>query len=90
MGWFVGTYNGVPVAHNPGDQQGWSAHTALLPESDTGIVVLTNANLLPCGMFMKLAVQHRLIELRYGMDNQIDGYIDQIEETARNAFGIEC
>jgi hypothetical protein len=41
-------------------------------------------------MFMKLAVQHRLIELRYGMDNQIDGYIYQIEETARNASGIEC
>ena len=90
MGWFVGTYNGVPVVHNPGDQAGWSAHMALLPESNTGIVVLTNADLLPCGANMKLAVQHRLIELRYGMDNQIDGYIDQIADTVREAFGIEC
>jgi len=39
---------------------------------------------------MKLAVQHRLIELRSGMENQIDGYIDQIADTVREAFGIEC
>ena len=90
MGWFVGTYNGVAVLNNPGDQAGWSAHTALLPESDTGIVVLTNADLLPCGFGMKVAVQHRLIELLYGMENQIDGYVDQIADTVREAFGIEC
>ena len=90
MGWFVGKYDGVPVVHNPGDQAGWSAHTALLPESDTGIVVLTNADLLPCGAYMKLAVQRRLIELRYGMNNMIDGYVDEIAATVRDAFGIEC
>ena len=90
MGWFVGAYNGVPVLNNPGDQAGWSAHTALLPDSDTGIVVLTNADLLPCGAYFKLAVQHRLIELRYGMGNQIDGYVEQIVDTVRDAFGIEC
>ena len=90
MGWFVGTYNGVPVLNNPGDQAGWSAHTALLPDSDTGIVVLTNADLLPCGAYLKLAVQHRLIEMRYGMENQIDGYVDLIADTVRDAFGIEC
>jgi len=90
MGWFVGTYHGIPVVHNPGDQAGWSAHMALLPESDTGIVVLTNADLLPCAAYMKIAVQHRLMELRYGLDNTIDGYVDQIEETVRDAFGIEC
>ena len=90
MGWFVGTYHGIPVVHNPGDLEGWSAHTALLPESDTGIVVLTNSNLLPCGAYMKIAVQHRLMELRYGLDNTIDGYIDQIGDTVRDAFGVEC
>ena len=63
---------------------------ALLPESDSGIVVLTNANLLPCGAYMKIAVQHRLMELRYGLDNTIDGYVDQIADTVRDAFGIEC
>ena len=68
----------------------WSAHMALLPKSETGIVVLTNANLMPCGAFMKLAVQHRLVELLYGMENQIDGYLDQLAETVRDAFGIEC
>ncbi len=39
---------------------------------------------------MKLTVHHRLIALRYGMDNQIDGYKDQIGDTTGEAFGIEC
>ncbi len=90
MGWFVGTYNGVTVLTNPGDQDGWLAQMALLPESDTGIVVLINTEFFPCGVFMPLAVQYRFVELLYGMDNQIDGYMDQIAGTVRDAFGIEC
>ena len=63
---------------------------ALLPESDTGIVVLTNAETLPCAAPMILGVQYRLIELHYGMDNQIDGYVDKIMDSVREAFDMEC
>ncbi len=53
-------------------------------------MVLTNAASLPCGEPMKISLQYRLVELLYGMDNQIDGYVDQLMETAGEAFGIEC
>ena len=62
----------------------------LLPDSNTGIVVLTNAASHPCGEPMKISLQYRLVELLYGMDNQIDDYVDQIMDTARKAFGIVC
>ena len=38
---------------------------------------------------MNFPVTFRLVEVRYGMDNQIDGYLNQVADTVREAFGIE-
>ena len=86
MGWFVGSYHGVEVLTDPGDERGYTNIMALLPETNTGIVVLTNAENLPCARPMTLAVQYRFVELLYSMDNQIDSYLDTIMSMA----GIEC
>lgn len=86
MGWFVGSYHGVEVLTDPGDERGYTNIMALLPEIGTGIVIFTNAENLPCARPMTLAVQYRFVELLYGMDNQIDGYVDEI----LSQVGIEC
>ena len=86
MGWFVGSYHSVKVLTDPGDERGYTNIMALLPESSTGIVILTNAENLPCARPMTLAVQYRFIELLYGLDYQIDDYLNTIMSMA----GIEC
>ena len=42
MGWFVGTINGIPAIHHQGETFNFHANMILLPESQTGIVVLIN------------------------------------------------
>lgn len=86
MGWFVGSYHGVEVITDPGDERGYTNIMALLPQSGTGIVILTNAENLPCARPMTLAVQYRFVELFHGMDSHIDEYLDGI----LSAVGIEC
>jgi CubicO group peptidase (beta-lactamase class C family) len=89
MGWFIGTYNGIRVLVDPGDERGFTNIMALLPESDTGIVVLTNAEstMTPlCSRPMTLVVLYRFVELHYGLDNQADGMMDALLEQ----FGLEC
>jgi CubicO group peptidase (beta-lactamase class C family) len=86
MGWFVGSYHGVEVLTDPGDERGYTNIMALLPEISTGIVIFTNGENLPCARPMTLAVQYRFVELLYGMDNQINDYLD----TILSMVGIEC
>jgi CubicO group peptidase (beta-lactamase class C family) len=89
MGWFIGTYNGIRVLVDPGDERGFTNIMALLPESDTGIVVFTNAEstMSPlCSRPMTLVVLYRFVELHYGLDNQADGMMDALLEQ----FGLEC
>jgi CubicO group peptidase (beta-lactamase class C family) len=86
MGWFIGTYNGIRVYVDPGNERGFTNIMALLPESDTGIVIMTNGESLPCARPMTLVVMYRFVELLYGLDNQVDGMIDAVLEQ----FGIEC
>jgi CubicO group peptidase (beta-lactamase class C family) len=86
LGWFIGSYHGVDVLTDPGDERGYTNIMALLPETNTGIVILTNAENLPCARPMTLAVQYRFVELLNGMENQIDSYLDAIMSIA----GIEC
>jgi hypothetical protein len=76
----------VEVLTDPGDERGYTNIMALLPDSGTGIVILTNAENLPCARPMTLAVQYRFIELLHGIDHQIDGYLHGIMRAA----GIEC
>jgi CubicO group peptidase (beta-lactamase class C family) len=47
LGWFVREWNGQPLIEHGGNVDGFSAQVALLPESDLGFVLLTNASVAP-------------------------------------------
>jgi CubicO group peptidase (beta-lactamase class C family) len=44
MGWMIREWEGQPVIEHGGNVDGFSAQVALLPESDMGFVLLTNAS----------------------------------------------
>jgi len=47
MGWMLREWKGQPVIEHGGNIDGFSAEVALLPESDLGFVLLTNASVSP-------------------------------------------
>jgi CubicO group peptidase (beta-lactamase class C family) len=47
LGWMLREWEGQPVIEHGGNVDGFSAEVALLPESDLGFVLLTNASVTP-------------------------------------------
>lgn len=47
LGWMIREWEGQPVIEHGGNVDGFSAQVALLPESDLGFVMLTNASVSP-------------------------------------------
>jgi len=47
MGWMIREWEGQPVIEHGGNVDGFSAQVAMLPESDLGFVLLTNASVSP-------------------------------------------
>jgi len=47
LGWMLREWEGQPVVEHGGNVDGFSAEVALLPESDLGFVLLTNASVTP-------------------------------------------
>jgi len=47
LGWMLREWEGQPVVEHGGNVDGFSAQVALLPESDLGFVLLTNASVSP-------------------------------------------
>ena len=47
MGWMIREWEGQPVVEHGGNVDGFSAQVAMLPESDLGFVLLTNASVSP-------------------------------------------
>ncbi|MGB6872660.1 MAG: serine hydrolase [Dehalococcoidia bacterium] len=47
MGWVIREWEGQPVIEHGGNVDGFSAQVAMLPESDLGFVLLTNASASP-------------------------------------------
>ena len=86
MGWNAATYQGVPLATHDGSLAGSSSNMAFIPEADTGIVVLTNADYM--GVALRTQVQFRLIEMLLGLEPFIDvgfaeaigGYLGQLSD----------
>jgi len=70
MGWNQATYQGIPLVTHDGSLAGFSSDMAFIPEADTGIVVLTNADYL--GIVLRTQVQFRLIEMLLGLEPFID------------------
>jgi len=70
MGWNAATYHGIPLVTHDGNLGGFASDMAFIPEADTGIVVLTNADYL--GLTLRTQVQFRLIEMLLGLEPLID------------------
>jgi CubicO group peptidase (beta-lactamase class C family) len=47
MGWMIREWEGQPVIEHGGNVDGFTAQVAMLPESDIGFVLLTNASVSP-------------------------------------------
>lgn len=86
LGWFAGTYQGVRTLLHPGNQQGFTSVVAMLPESNTGIAILTNADFLPCGYGFLMTLQNRLTEIVHGLETHVDNVVEHVYDLA----GLEC
>ena len=71
LGWFVGGYGGQRVVWHNGATLGFHSLVTLLPESELGVVVLTNATVGLSETFTT-AVQMRLLELLFDLPATID------------------
>jgi len=70
MGWHTATYQGIPLVTHDGSLAGFSSQMAFIPEADTGIVVLANADFF--GLALRTQVQYRFIEMLFGLEPFID------------------
>jgi CubicO group peptidase (beta-lactamase class C family) len=70
LGWSTVTYQGIPLVSKDGSSSGFFTQMAFIPEADTGIVVLTNADVL--GGSLVRNVQYRFIEMLFGLEPLID------------------
>jgi CubicO group peptidase (beta-lactamase class C family) len=62
LGWFLREWNGEPLIEHGGNVDGFSAQVALLPESDIGFVLLTNASIAPVSQSIDLVFETLLGE----------------------------
>jgi CubicO group peptidase (beta-lactamase class C family) len=44
MGWFVSTWDGLPIVYNPGDDGRYLSIVTLMPDRGSGVVLLANAS----------------------------------------------
>lgn len=58
LGWFLADYKGRKLVHHGGNIDGMSALVAMLPEENTGVVILTNMN----GTALTYALMYRLFD----------------------------
>ncbi|MBN8595448.1 MAG: beta-lactamase family protein [Anaerolineae bacterium] len=75
MGWFIDAYNGMEIISVPGNAGGFTAYMAILPDSNTGIVIMTNK--AQANVF-SLALSNRLVELVYDFPQTFDAIATQI------------
>lgn len=81
LGWMIGDYKGQPVVEHGGNTMGFTSDFSFLPESDLGIVILTN---LYASNTFSGAARIRLLELLYDLPSQVEPNVDflvtQMEE----------
>jgi len=58
LGWFLADYKGQKLVHHGGNIDGMSALVAMLPDENTGVVILTNMN----SSFLTYALMYRLFD----------------------------
>ena len=69
LGWFIDTYKGQPMIQHGGNTLGFTSDFAFLPESDLGIVVLTNAR---ASNDFSQAARNRLFEIAFDQPREFD------------------
>jgi CubicO group peptidase (beta-lactamase class C family) len=76
LGWGNGEYHGLRVISHTGGTGGFAAEIAFLPETDVGIVVLTNElALAPIPLAFEFAVELRLFELLFDQPAEFDAQL---------------
>jgi CubicO group peptidase (beta-lactamase class C family) len=76
LGWLNGRYRGLRVVSHAGGTAGFTAEIAFLPDSDLGIVILTNAlSLAPIPLAFEYAVEFRLFELLFDHPAEFDAQL---------------
>ena len=76
LGWMLREWEGQPVIEHGGNVDGFSAEVALLPESDLGFVLLTNASVTPLQQTSVNMVWEALLgEWKEGDETEYEPYI---------------
>ncbi len=87
LGWMLREWEGQPVIEHGGNIDGFSAQVALLPESDLGFVLLTNASVSPLPpMSINMVWEAVLGEWEEADTDDTNGYEPYIGEYVAN-FG---
>jgi CubicO group peptidase (beta-lactamase class C family) len=86
MGWMIREWEGQPVIEHGGNVDGFSAQVAMLPESDLGFVLLTNASVSPLPSLAINMVWDTLLGEEPADDGVIEDYEPYIGEYIAN-FG---
>ena len=73
LGWLVGTYKDLPLIHHGGNTLGFTSDFAFLPESNLGIIVMTNGG--GTNAFNE-SVRTRLFELVFDQDPAAERTLD--------------
>ena len=76
LGWVVGAYGGQRTIWHSGGTLGFSALVTFLPESDLGVVVLTNGSGKAGQMIY--AVVFRLLELLFNQPEAMDALLESV------------
>ncbi|MDQ3411891.1 MAG: beta-lactamase family protein [Chloroflexota bacterium] len=74
LGWEAGTYGGQRLVSHTGSTYGFNSRVCFLPDSNLGLVVLTNRN--GTGGLLALATQFRLFELLFVRPETIDAMLE--------------
>jgi CubicO group peptidase (beta-lactamase class C family) len=69
LGWFIDAYKGQPVVQHGGNTLGFTSDLSFLPQSNLGIVVLSNAR---ASNDFSLAVRNRLFEIAFDQPREYD------------------
>jgi len=86
MGWMIREWEGQPVIEHGGNVDGFSAQVAMLPESNLGFVLLTNASVSPLPSLAMNMVWDTLLGEEPADDGVIEDYEQYIGEYIAN-FG---
>jgi CubicO group peptidase (beta-lactamase class C family) len=87
MGWLNERYDNVEIIWHNGGWDGFISEMAMLPEAETGIVILSNSSF---GGVFNLVMRYKFIELLYGMEPNLSKQVaallqQQIDELSKNA-----